>query len=231
MAEKPDPVGAQHAPEVSQRRRLTEVFLLFLRLGLFSYGGPAVYIAMMRDEVVRRRHWIDDQRFLDLLGATNLIPGPNATEMAIHLGRVRAGWRGGSPAGVCFIVPAMVITLGFAWAYVEYGSTPEVSWLLYGVKPVIIGVVVQALWSLGRTAVRGWLTPAVGIAVLVLYFLGFNEIALLFGAGVFVMVARNLPRLISPGGAWAGLPLPGLGAAKVALPLGSTAAATATPAS
>jgi len=227
MAEKRDPVDVQSPPEVSEGARLAEVGRLFLRLGFFSFGGPAVYIGMMRDEVVARRRWVDDAGFLDLLGATNLIPGPNATEMAIHLGRVRAGWRGLVLAGVCFIVPAMLITLGFAWAYVEYGSTPEATWLLYGVTPVIIGVVAQALWALGRTAVRGWLTPAVGIAVLVLYLLGFNEIALLFGAGVFVMVARNLPRLVGPGNAWAGLLLPGLGGAKVALPLGATAAVTA----
>jgi chromate transporter len=227
MAEKRDPVDVQPIPGVSAGARLAEVGRLFLRLGFFSYGGPAVYIAMMRDEVVARRGWMDDRGFLDLLGATNLIPGPNATEMAIHLGRVRAGWRGLVLAGVCFIVPAMLITLGFAWAYVEYGSTPEVTWLLYGVTPVIIGVVVQALWALGRTAVRGRLTPAVGIAVLVLYLLGFNEIALLFGAAVFVMVVRNLPRLVGPGNAWAGLLLPGLGATKIALPLGATAAVTA----
>jgi chromate transporter len=226
VADKPDPVDVQHVSEVSQSRRLTEVFLLFLRLGLFSYGGPAVYIAMMRDEVVRRRRWIDDARFLDLLGATNLIPGPNATEMAIYLGRVRAGWRGLVMAGVCFVVPAMVITLGFAWAYVKYGSTPEVSWLLYGVKPVIIGVVVQALWSLGRTAVRGWFMAAMGVAILVLYLTGaVNEIALLFGGALFVMVARNLSRLAGLRSFGAGLLLPGLGALKVALPLGASAAA------
>ena len=227
MAKKRDPIGAKSPSEVSAGARLAEVSLLFLRLGSLSFGGPAVYIAMMRDEVVARRRWVDDAGFLDLLGATNLIPGPNATEMAIHLGRVRAGWRGLILGGVCFIVPAMLITLGFAWAYVEYGSTPEVTWLLYGVTPVIIGVVVQALWALGRTAIHGWLTPAVGVAVLVLYFVGFNEIALLFGAAVFVMVARNLPRLVGSGSAWAGLPLPSLGAVKVALPLGATAAATA----
>ncbi len=227
MAEKRDPVDVESPPELSAGARLAEVGRLFLRLGFFSYGGPAVYIGMMRDEVVARRRWVDDSQFLDLLGATNLIPGPNATEMAIHLGRVRAGWRGLILAGVGFIAPAMLVTLGFAWAYVEYGTTPEVTWLLYGVTPVIIGVVMQALWALGRTAVRGWLAPAVGIAVLVLYFVGFNEIALLFGAGVFVMVARNLRRLVGLGSAWAGLLLPGLGAAKIALPLGTTAAATA----
>jgi chromate transporter len=227
MAEKRDPVDVEPPADASVTTRLAEVGRLFLRLSLLSYGGPAVYIAMMRDEVVARRRWLDDPQFLDLLGATNLIPGPNATEMAIHLGRVRAGWRGLILGGVCFILPAMLITLGFAWAYVEYGSTPEVKWLLYGVTPVIIGVVMQALWALGRTAVRGWLTPVVGVAVLVLYFVGFNEIALLFGAAAFVMVARNLRRVAGLGRAWGGLLLPGLGAAKIALPLGTTAAATA----
>jgi chromate transporter len=227
MAEQPDPVDVQPAAKAGQTQRLAEVVLLFLRLGLFSYGGPAVYIAMMRDEVVRRRHWVDDSRFMDLLGATNLIPGPNATEMAIHLGRGRAGWRGLVMGGLCFATPAVLVTLGFAWAYVEYGTTPEVSWLLYGVKPVIIGVVVQALWSLGRTAARGWFVLAVGGAVLALYLMGFNEIVLLFGAALFVMVAKNLSRLAGLGATGAGLLLPGLGVAKVALPLGGGAAAAA----
>ncbi len=220
-------IDVEPASEPVRVGRLTEVALLFLRLGLFSYGGPAVYIAMMRHEFVARRRWLDDARFLDLLGATNLIPGPNATEMAIHLGRLRAGWRGLILGGVCFILPAMVVTLGFAWAYVRYGSTPEVSWLLYGVKPVIIGVVVQALWALGRTAVQGWLMPPVAVGVLALYLLGYNEIALLFGAAVFVMVVRNLPRLVGLRSIWASAPLPGLGASKLALPLGASAAATA----
>ncbi len=200
---------------------------LFLRLGFFSFGGPAVYIAMMRDEVVARRRWVDDPQFLDLLGATNLIPGPNATEMAIHLGRVRAGLRGLVLGGVCFVAPAMLITLAFAWAYVRYGSTPEVTWLLYGVKPVIIGVVVRALWSLGRTAVHGPFLAAVGIAVLVLYLLGFNEIALLFGAALFVMVARNLPRLAGAVPHMGTVPLLGLAIGKATLLLGATAAVTA----
>jgi chromate transporter len=227
VKEESDPAELRSVPGVSPGGRLAEVGLLFLRLGFFSYGGPAAYIAMMRHEVVARRRWLDDAGFLDLLGATNLIPGPNATEMAIHLGRLRAGWRGLVLAGVCFIVPAMLVTLAFAWAYVEYGSTPEVSWLLYGVKPVIIGVVVQALWGLGRTAVRGRLVPAVGVAVLALYLLGFNEIVLLFGGAVFVMLARNLSRLSGLRAASAGLLWPGLAAAKVALPLGAGAAAAA----
>ncbi len=120
---------------------LKEVALLFLKLGTFSFGGPAVYIALMHHETVRRRRWIDEQRFLDLAGATNLIPGPNAAEMAIHLGLIRAGWSGLIASGALFILPGMAATLFVAWAYVTYGSIPEVGWVLYGVKPVVIGIV------------------------------------------------------------------------------------------
>jgi len=126
---------------------------------------------MMRDEVVTRRKWIAVQHFLDLFGATNLIPGPNSTEMAIHIGYVRARWAGLVMAGACFILPAMLIVIALAWAYAEFGQTPQAGWLLYGVKPVIIAIVVQALRGLGRKAVKGPLTALVGAAVLVLYFL------------------------------------------------------------
>ncbi len=168
---------------------LREVALLFLRLGATSFGGPAVYIALMHHETVRRRRWIDDQRFLDLVGATNLIPGPNATEMAIHLGLIRAGWRGLIAGGTLFILPGMAATLLVAWAYVTYGSIAEVGWVLYGVKPIVIAIVIQALWNLGRTGVKGPTTAAVGVGVAVLYLLGFNEIAILFaGAAVVLLV-------------------------------------------
>ncbi|HEY8491514.1 MAG TPA: chromate efflux transporter [Dehalococcoidia bacterium] len=184
-----------------------EVAALFLKLGTIAFGGPAAHIALMRQEVVGRRRWVTDQHFLDLLGATNLIPGPNSTELAIHLGYLRAGWRGLLAAGTCFILPAMLLVLGFAWAYVEYGSTPEVTWLLYGIKPVIIAVVAQALWGLARTAVRGPLAAAVGLLVLALYLLGFNEIALLFGGGLVAM-ALTVARRLRPGtGAAAAVPL------------------------
>ena len=168
---------------------------LFLKLGIVAFGGPAAHIAMMQDEVVHRRGWVSQQHFLDLLGATNLIPGPNSTEMAIHLGFVRAGWRGLIVAGTLFILPAMVIVIGFAWAYVEYGTTTEATSLLYGIKPVVIAIVAQALWRLGRTAVRTRLLAVVGAATFGLYLLGVNEIALLFGAGAVVMALRNLGRL------------------------------------
>lgn len=181
--------------ENQPRGSLGEVAMLFLRIGITAFGGPAAHVAIMRDEVVNRRQWVDDQHFLDLLGATNLIPGPNSTEMAIHLGFVRAGWRGLVVAGVCFILPAMSIVMALAAAYVRFGSTPAVEWLLYGVKPVVLAIVVQALWGLAKTAVKGWTTRIVGAAVLVLALLGWNELALLVIGGLIVMFAQNTARL------------------------------------
>src|SRR5207249_6044433 len=122
------------------RTSLGELALLFLKLGTIAFGGPAAHIAMMEEEVVRRRRWLDHERFLDLLGATNLIPGPNSTEMAIHIGLVRAGWRGLVVAGSCFILPAMLIVWILASLYVRYGSLPEATFLLSGIKPVIIAI-------------------------------------------------------------------------------------------
>ncbi|MEO8288111.1 MAG: chromate efflux transporter [Chloroflexota bacterium] len=174
--------------------RLREVAALFLKLGIIGFGGPAAHIAMMRDEVVRRHKWVTDEHFLDLLGATNLIPGPNSTEMAIHLGYVRAGWRGLIVAGACFILPAATIVGILAALYVAYGSTPEAGWLLYGIKPVIIAIVVQALWGLTRTAARNLFLALVGAIILALYLLGINEILLLFGGGLLVMLAENARR-------------------------------------
>jgi chromate transporter len=142
--------------------------------------------------VVRRRRWVSDEHFVDLLGMTNLIPGPNSTEMAIHLGYLRAGWRGLIVAGVCFIAPAMAIVLALAWAYVAYGSQPEAVWLLYGIKPVIIAVVAHAMWGLLRSAVKGPLLAAIGAVALVLYLLGVNELAVLLGGGLAAMPARHL---------------------------------------
>jgi chromate transporter len=182
--------------------RLREVALLFLKLGAFSFGGPAAYIAIMQRETVRERHWLDDQDFLDLVGATNLIPGPNATEIAIHLGLKRAGWRGFLSAGVLFIIPGMLATMVLAWAYVRYGSLPQVSWVLYGIKPVVIAIILRALYDLGRKAVKGWVTALAGVAVLALYLLGLNEIMLLFaGAAAVVLVyaGRRFWRKAGPG--------------------------------
>jgi chromate transporter len=161
-----------------------------LRLGLTGFGGPAVHIAMLREEAVVRRRWLTDDEFVDLLGATNLIPGPNSTEMMIHVGFRRAGWAGFALGGFCFILPAALIVLAFAWAYVAYGRTPAAEWILYGIKPVIIAVVVQAIWGLSRTAVKSVELALVGVAALALYLAGVNEIAVLFGAGLLVLLLR-----------------------------------------
>jgi len=200
---------------------LLEVVRLFTRLGFTAFGGPAAHTAMMHDEVVTRRSWVSEREFLDLLAVTNMIPGPNSTELAIHLGRRRGGAVGLVLAGLCFIVPATLIVLALAWAYVEYGSTPEGRALLYGIAPVIIAIIVQALWKLGRTAMTGPLLAAVGSATVLLYFLGVNEIALLFGAGALVMLARNA----RPASTWRASAI-----APLALPGSLAATASADPA-
>jgi len=156
---------------------------VFLKLGLIGFGGPAAHVAMMDDEVVRRRRWLSREEFVDLLGATNLIPGPNSTEMAIHVGRRQAGWPGLLVAGSCFILPASLIVTGLAWAYVNYGALPEITGVLYGVKPVIIAIILQALISLGRTALKSAVSWLVATAAVVLAFVGANELLLLLGGG------------------------------------------------
>lgn len=168
-----------------------EVAKIFLKLGTIAFGGPAAHIAMMRDEMCVRRRWVSEERFLDLLGAANLIPGPSSTELAIYLGYERAGWKGLISGGVCFIVPAMLLVLAIAWAYVNYGTTPEAGWLLYGIKPVIVAIIVQALCGLLKTAVKGPLLAAAGIIVLGLYLAGLNPVALIFGSGLIVMLSAN----------------------------------------
>jgi chromate transporter len=164
---------------------------------------------MMRQEVVQRRQWVDEQHFLDLLGATNLIPGPNSTEMAIHLGYLRAGWRGLIVAGLCFIVPAMLIVMALAALYVRYGTAPAAGWLLAGITPVVIAIIAQAAWELGRKAVKGPLTAVVGLAALLLALGGFNEIALIFAGGLVVMVSDNARRLRGVAAGFALLPFGG----------------------
>jgi chromate transporter len=173
----------------------TELAKLFLRLGTIAFGGPAAHIAMMHDEVVKRRKWLNDQEFLDLVGATNLIPGPNSTEMAIHIGYLRGGWKGLITAGVCFIIPAMIIVLALSWAYVRFGTMPQAKWLMYGIKPVVIAIIAQALWNLGKKAIKGPLTAGAGLVILILYFVGINEIVLLFAGGLAVMLLVNYQRL------------------------------------
>src|SRR5579859_1668891 len=175
------------------RPPLREVAAIFTRLGFTAFGGPAAHIAMMRHELVERRKWLDDGRFADLLGLVNLIPGPSSTELAIYLGYLRAGWPGLLLAGACFILPAMLIVLAFAWAYVAFGSTPAAGWLLYGIKPVVLAIIAQALTGLSRTILRGPLAIACALAVLAFYLLGVNVLILLLGAGL-LFAAVSLAR-------------------------------------
>jgi chromate transporter len=177
------------------RGALREVAGLFLKLGWIAFGGPAAHIALMRQEVVARRKWITEQQFLDLLGASNLIPGPTSTELAIYLGYTRAGRAGLVLAGALFILPAMLLVLGFAWAYVRYGALPQAAGLLYGIKPVIIAVIVQAVYALARTAIKTWRLGAVVLAAVALYALGLNPLVPLFGLAIAVMIVENGTRL------------------------------------
>jgi chromate transporter len=181
-------------PAPSPTVRLRPLAALFLRLGATSFGGPAAHIALMEDECVRRRGWLTHAEFLDLVGAANLIPGPNSTEVAIHIGHRVAGWPGLVVAGMCFILPAALIVFALAWAYVAYGQLPPVAGVLYGVKPVVIAVVAQALWRLGRSAIRSPLLVAVAAVAAVLAAVGVHELAVLFGVGLAVPLLRGLFR-------------------------------------
>lgn len=174
------------------RTSVGEIALLFLKLGTTAFGGPAAHIAMMEDEVVRRRRWLTSEEFLDYIGATNLIPGPNSTELAIHIGFARAGWPGLVAAGSCFILPAALIVTAMAWAYVRYGALPAATALLYGVKPVVIAVVMQALWRLAKTALRSRELVLLGVAAVLAVALGVNELLVLFASGVVTAGARGV---------------------------------------
>jgi chromate transporter len=188
--------GTTRPPDAPPRSSLGEVAALFLKLGLIAFGGPAAHVALMREEVVRRRRWVTDEQFLDLVGAANLIPGPTSTELAIYLGYVRAGWRGLVLAGTLFIAPATALVLAIAWAYARYGSTPGASSALYGIKPVVIGIILIALWGLARTALKKGTWPAViGLAALALFLAGVNPIAVLVGGGVAMLLARRVAKL------------------------------------
>ena len=184
-----------------------EVAAVFLRLGLVAFGGPAAHTAMMRDELVRRRGWVDDERFLDLVGATQLVPGPNSTELAIHLGHDRAGWRGLVAAGVCFILPAALIVGVLAWAYVEHGDTPLVRDVFAGVVPVVLAIIAWSVVPLLRTAVRSWWLAVVAAAALAAYLLGVNELVVLAGGALLALVPYVAGRTRSDGPAALLLPL------------------------
>jgi len=168
--------------------RLSELAKLFLKLGIISFGGPAAHIAMMEDEVVNRRQWITRSHFLDLVGATNLIPGPNSTEMAIHIGFIYAGWLGLIVAGVCFIFPAVLITASLAWVYLTLGKLPLVTSLLYGIKPAVLGVILNAVWKLGKSAIKTRQLLIISLAVAAISFLGINEVLAILMGGLIGMI-------------------------------------------
>ena len=167
-----------------EKTNLRELAGLFTKLGLTAFGGPAAHIAMMKKEVVDKRQWMDNQHFLDLIGATNLIPGPNSTEMAIHIGHERGGWKGLLVAGCCFIIPAVLITGVIAWLYQLYGQLPQVRPFIYGIKPAIIAIILAAIFPLAKKAFKTKELVVLGILALGISLTGFNEIVVLFGAGL-----------------------------------------------
>jgi chromate transporter len=211
-----------------RRDALRELAVLFLRLGTTAMGGPAAHIAMMEDEVVRRRRWMTHERFLDMLGVCNLIPGPNSTEMAIHIGQLRAGFAGLVVAGACFILPAAAIVLAIAWMYVRFGTMPQAVGLLYGIKPVIIAVVLQALWGLGRTAIKSRLLAVIAIVSLAASILDVNEMVVLLGGGVVMLAIRAFEERAAARATLAAIPVAAraktaaLAAAAVAVPFSLT---------
>ena len=190
-------MGKENAVRSQARGTLAELAREFLRLGFVAYGGPAAHVAMMEEDFVRRRGWVTRERFLDLVGAVSLLPGPSSTELAIYLGEIHAGLAGLVVAGACFILPAAVLVSGLAWAYLRYGSVPQVSGLLFGIKPVVVALVAQAVCSLAKTSLRNWALGALAGAVIVCAVLGVHAVELLLGTGLLWMVVREGKRLVS----------------------------------
>ena len=179
---------------MEKKGNLKEIAGLFFKLGSIAFGGPAAHIAMMEDEVVTKRKWMDHQHFLDLVGATNLIPGPNSTEMTMHCGYERAGWKGLIIAGISFIFPAVVITAIFAWLYQQYGHLPNVEPFIYGIKPAVIAIILSAIYTLGKKALKNVTIGILGGLTLLASLKGVNEIVALFGcgaAGILIQLAKQ----------------------------------------
>lgn len=175
---------------MKSKQPLLQLAGLFLKLSITAFGGPVVHIAMMHDEVVNRRKWLTDTDFLDLLAATNLIPGPNSTELALHIGYKRCGLLGLITAGTCFILPTGLIVGTLAWGYTRYGDTPETSWLMYGISPVIIAIVLKAIWKLGNNAIKNLTDGVLCISVAMLSLSGINEIVLLVCGSLITLIVR-----------------------------------------
>lgn len=197
-AANPDDDALRDAPPA--RGDVGAVARLFFKLGTVAFGGPAAHLAMMEDEVVHRRKWMSPQEFLDLIAVTNLIPGPNSTEMAIHIGHRQAGWRGLIAAGVCFILPAFGIVLALSWLYVQYRSLPAAQGILLGVQPVVIAIIAQALWRLGKTACKSHMLAGLGIIAAVVSLLGVHELLVLFGAALVAGVMHLHDKRARSGG-------------------------------
>ena len=177
----------------TNRDNLKEVVQLFLWLGFTAFGGPAAHIALYHDQVVKKRKWLDEQHFLDLMGASHLIPGPNSTEMVIYLSYYRAGWVGLVLGGISFILPAMLMVIGLAWVYMRFGGLPQISGVLFAVKPVVIAIIAKALWSLGKLAIKDKWTGLAALAVFALSWAGANNIALMLLAGLFIVLVKRIP--------------------------------------
>ncbi|MBZ5554207.1 MAG: chromate efflux transporter [Acidobacteriia bacterium] len=188
-----------HSHSARETAPLRELAAFFLRLGTTAFGGPAAHVALMEDELVRRRAWLSRDKFLDLLGASNLIPGPSSSELAIHIGYQQAGWRGLLVAGSCFILPAAAMVAALAWAYVHFGRLPAMAALLYGVKPVVIAVILQALWGLGRTAMKTKLLVVIGLFSVALSLYGMHPLLLLLMAGSAMVLVHWLKRMLKEG--------------------------------
>ena len=173
---------------------LIEIAKLFFKLGSIAFGGPAAHIAMMESEVVQKRKWMTHEHFLDLVGATNLIPGPNSTEMTMHCGHERAGWKGLFVAGICFIFPAVFITMIFAWLYEKYGEVPAAEMFIYGIKPAVIAIIIATSYRLGKKALKSIELGILGALTIIACLLGVNEIIALFGCGligILLYFAKN----------------------------------------
>jgi chromate transporter len=210
------------ATDKGEKGALAEVAKQFLRLGFIAYGGPAAHVAMMEEEFVRRRGWVTRERFLDLLGAASLLPGPSSTELAIYLGEIRAGLAGLIVAGACFILPAAFLVAALAWAYLKFGAVPQVAGLLFGIKPVVVALLAQAVWNLGKTALRTVPLAALAVIAVLLAVLGVPAVWLLIGAGFLWMTFRGGKRFAGNRvafGAWIGLGSGSAGGALGALPI------------
>jgi chromate transporter len=173
---------------MKQRGTLREIAREFLRLGFVAYGGPAAHIAMMEERFVRQRGWVTRERFVDLVGAVNLLPGPSSTELTIYLGEIRGGVPGLITAGASFTLPAAVLVVALAWAYLRYGAMPQVAGLLFGIKPVVVALIAQAIWNLGRTALKSAALAILAVCVVTLAAWGIHALLLLIGAGILWMI-------------------------------------------